>query len=97
VLSTPVVVNSQTFVIQVAGERNNEIRTLDVTLFVLAVGGLVCARLLTTNQRGPALSAAAAMALALGLVGTDAGAWVAGLVAIGLGAIGADDGLEATA
>jgi len=63
----------------------------------LAVGGLVCARLLTTNQRGPALSAAAAMALALGLVGTDAGAWVAGLVAIGLGAIGADDGLEATA
>jgi signal transduction histidine kinase len=41
VLSTPVVVNSQTFVIQVAGERSNEIRTLNVTLIVLTVGGLL--------------------------------------------------------
>ncbi len=63
----------------------------------LTVGGLACARLLTTHRRASALSAAAAMALALGLVGTAAGAWVAGLVAVGLGAIGADDGLEATA
>jgi signal transduction histidine kinase len=41
VVSTPVVVNDQTFVIQVASDRTNEERTLEVTLIVLAVGGLL--------------------------------------------------------
>ncbi len=41
VLSTPVVVNDQTIVVQVAEDRTNEVRTLQVTVFVLAIGGLL--------------------------------------------------------
>jgi signal transduction histidine kinase len=41
VLSTPVVVDGQTFVIQVAGDRTNEVGALRIALIVLGVGGLV--------------------------------------------------------
>lgn len=63
----------------------------------LAVAGLAGARLLTTARRGAALGAAAALALALGVVAPEAGAWVAGLVAAVLGAIPADEAQEVTA
>ena len=41
ILSTPVVLTGQTFVVQVIGDRTNELQTLQVTLIVLAVGGLI--------------------------------------------------------
>lgn len=41
VLSEPVVVGGQTFVVQVVGDRTAEQRTLDLLLLVLAVGGLI--------------------------------------------------------
>jgi signal transduction histidine kinase len=41
VLSTPVAVSDQTVVIQVAGDRSSEVRTLEVTFLVLGLGGLL--------------------------------------------------------